>query len=116
MKLKLFQHQDLARAALHDGLILSWDTGLGKTWAMFLWSLLKVGHVTVTDAGALYIKPKAPVLIIGPGDLHQQIADEAAKHFKIKVALLPDQATFARLSRKPGSVLPNLSADGRPIL
>ena len=43
MKLKLFQKQDLARAALKDRLILGWDTGLGKTWAMFLWPLLKVG-------------------------------------------------------------------------
>ena len=41
MKLKVFQKQDLARAALKDGLILSWDTGLGKTWALYLWPLLK---------------------------------------------------------------------------
>jgi hypothetical protein len=124
MKLKTFQRQDLARAALHDGLILSWDTGLGKTWATFLWPLLKVGYVTVTDATAIRmnadnpvrIQPKAPVLIIAPGDLHQQIADEALKHFKIKVVLLPDQATFTQLSRKPGSVMPNLSAEGKPIL
>jgi len=28
--IKPFQKQDLARAACHDGLILAWDTGLGK--------------------------------------------------------------------------------------
>jgi hypothetical protein len=80
MKLKLFQKQDLARAALHDGLILSWDTGLGKTWAMFLWPLLKCGFVTVVDAAlGRVLKLKAPVLIVAPGDLHQQITDEAWK-------------------------------------
>ena len=50
MKLKLFQKQDLARAALKDGLILSWDTGLGKTWALYLWPLLKVGFERVAPA------------------------------------------------------------------
>lgn len=43
LKLKPFQLQDLSRAALHDGLILGWDTGLGKTLAGFLWPLLKLG-------------------------------------------------------------------------
>lgn len=41
--LKPFQMQDLARASLHDGLILGWDTGLGKTLAGFLWPLAKLG-------------------------------------------------------------------------
>jgi len=78
MKLKTFQRQDLARASLKDGLILGWDTGLGKTWAMFLWSLLKVGYDRLTDSPeGERLRPKAPVLIIAPGDLHLQIAEEA---------------------------------------
>ena len=133
MKLKLFQKQDLARAALHDGLILSWDTGLGKTWALFLWPLLKVGYVKVTDGHPLpsdgrgaggegfRIEPKAPVLIIAPGDLHQQILDEGWTRFRIRVTALDSQATFGRLVSRPSAsgaptVLPNLTADGRPIL
>ena len=56
-----------SRAALHDGLILSWDTGLVKTWAMFLWSLLKCSFITVVDAAlGRVLKPKAPVLIVRP--------------------------------------------------
>ena len=43
LRLKEFQRQDLARASLHDGLILGWDTGLGKTLAGFLWPLVKLG-------------------------------------------------------------------------
>ena len=110
MKLKLFQKQDLARAALHNGLILSWDTGLGKTWAIYLWLLLKVGYTIerLEDGGwklgdqpgylrpgklagvtlpptAKRLRPKAPVLIIAPGDLHQQIVDEAWDRFGIVV-------------------------------
>src|ERR1035441_1115805 len=99
MQLLPFQKQDLARAALKDGLILGWDTGLGKTWAMFLWALLKVGFVRVSEellcgcdpnarvalAEALRagerLRPKAPVLIIAPGDLHEQIAEEALTRF-----------------------------------
>src|ERR1035441_8963508 len=95
MQLLPFQKQDLARAALKDGLILGWDTGLGKTWAMFLWALLKVGFLRIRedllrdcapgDRVALgdalrageRLRPKAPVLVIAPGDLHAQIAEEA---------------------------------------
>jgi len=69
MTLKPFQKQDLARAALKDGLILSWDTGLGKTWALFLWSLLKCGFERVP--GRIYVSgsrtddPGATLLFIG---------------------------------------------------
>ena len=133
MKLKLFQKQDLARAALHDGLILSWDTGLGKTWAIFLWLLLKVGYTTDDILGLTgYLKPKPclrafspntrrlrpkqPVLIIAPGDLHQQIVDEAWEHFGIAIFPLDSQATFGRLTRSLHSAQSNLDEQGRPIV
>jgi hypothetical protein len=120
MKLKLFQKQDLARAALHDGLILSWDTGLGKTWALYLWPLLKVGYLQAPADPSTEtiprIRPRQPVLIIAPGDLHQQIAEEGWTRFRIRVVPLDSQETFGRLVCNPGSVMPNLSADGRPVL
>src|ERR1043165_2035544 len=122
MKLKLFQRQDLARAALKDGLILSWDTGLGKTWALYLWPLLKVGLEKVApDPDRLTglperIRPKAPVLIVAPGDLHQQISDEGRSHFGVVTRRLDSQETFMKLTRQPGSVLTNMTPDGRPIV
>lgn len=116
MKLKLFQKQDLARASLHDGLILSWDTGLGKTWALFLWALLKLGyHWDVVDGERRCI-PHGPILIIAPGDLHQQIAEEAWTHFRIRIQLLDGQATFERLIRTGDNVLANVTPGGRPVV
>jgi hypothetical protein len=112
MKLKPFQTQDLARAALHDGLILSWDTGLGKTWALFLWPLLKVRFHPEGDT----IVPNAPVLIIAPGDLHKQIADEGWNHFRVRVQTLDSQETFIQLTRQPNSALTHQDASGRPVL
>ena len=122
MKLKLFQRQDLARAALKDGLILSWDTGLGKTWALYLWPLLKVGLEKVApDPDRLTglperIRPKAPVLIVAPGDLHQQISDEGMSHFGVITRRLDSQEAFMKLTRQPESVLTNMTPDGRPIV
>ena len=132
MKLKSFQKQDLARAALHDGLILSWDTGLGKTWAIYLWLLLKVGHTTEAVGSTAYFPPKAgsracapnaqrlrpkqPVLILAPGDLHQQIVDEGWERFGIVVQVLDSQATFQRLTRRLQTAQSFLDEQGRPIL
>src|SRR5439155_22015231 len=73
MNLKLKQKQDLARAALHDGLIFSWDTGLGKTIGSLFWSLLKVGYTV--DEGR--IATNLPVLICGPPDGFEHWKSEA---------------------------------------
>ena len=123
MNLKTFQKQDLARAALKDGLILSWDTGLGKTWAMYLWPMLKVGFEPVPldqqqqiTGLPERIRPKAPILIVAPGDLHQQISDEGMAHFGVRVRRLDSQAAFETASRVPGSALTNMSSDGRPVV
>ncbi|HVM48406.1 MAG TPA: DEAD/DEAH box helicase [Candidatus Acidoferrum sp.] len=122
MKLKTFQRQDLARAALKDGLILGWDTGLGKTWAMFVWPLLKVGFdrppqpSTLNPQPSARLRPRLPVLIVAPGDLHQQIREEAFTHFGVVVQPLDSQQTFEQLTRLPGSRLTHTDETGRPIV
>jgi hypothetical protein len=124
MNLKLFQKQDLARAALKDGAILSWDTGLGKTWALYLWPLLKLGFEKAPppDPGACisgppeHLRPNGACLIIAPGDLHQQIADEGMAHFGVRTRKLDHQNTFMALTHQPGSQLSNLTPEGRPIV
>jgi hypothetical protein len=117
MKIKTFQKQDLARAALHDGLILSWDTGLWKTGAGYLWPLLKVGHQTLPNEstrpaalaparGPTRLAPREPVLLVVPGDLHQQSALEGVEKFNIETIPLDSQDAFLRAASKR-------SADGR---
>jgi len=64
--LKQFQIEDLARAALHDGAILSWEQGLGKSLAAVAWPLIKGARRT---------------LIIAPGSLHHQLTISAARFF-----------------------------------
>ena len=56
MKLKQFQREDLARAALHDGLILGLDTGLGKTICAYVCRLRNAATASppreLADTGA----------------------------------------------------------------
>jgi hypothetical protein len=78
-KFRQYQKEDLARAALHDGAILAWDPGLGKTAAAFVWPRLK---------GARY------VLIVAPGGLHEQIIKEGREKFGIECRPLMSQADF----------------------
>jgi hypothetical protein len=92
---KQFQREDIARAALHDGVILGIDTGGGKTIAAFTWTALKTGFQFPADA----LRPLQPVLIIAPGDLHQQIIGEGRDHFRAEVTRLDSQRTFLRLAR-----------------
>jgi len=99
MKLKTFQREDLARAALHDGLILGLDTGLGKTICAYAWPLLKVG--LLKGAGGQPVRPLCPaepVLIIASGDLHAQIIDEGHKHFNVTPTILDSQESFLQLA------------------
>ena len=56
-----FQVGDVARACVHDGGVISWEPGMGKTIATFLIPQVK---------GALR------TLIVAPEQLHQQIIDE----------------------------------------
>jgi hypothetical protein len=92
---KAFQREDYARAALHDGVILGHDTGLGKTIAMFIWPLLKAGYL----AGERGLRPAKPVLLVVPGDGHDQTDDESWKHFKTRSVRLDSQATFLKIAK-----------------
>ncbi len=93
MKLKPFQKFDMARLALASGAICGWSTGLGKSWAAYIFCLLKVGW-TKKDR----LTPKAPCLLVVPGDLHQQISDEGDRFFKSDTVKLDSQEAFDRLS------------------
>ena len=103
-----FQREDIARSALHDGLILGLDTGLGKTICAYVWPLLKIGLLRVNGKAVRPICPAEPVLFIASGDLHEQIVQEGIKHFGTSPKLLDSQEAFLKLS----SVSPN----GRRVL
>lgn len=90
---KPFQREDLARAILCDGCILSWDTGLGKTIAAFSLGLLKLGY-TVDSAG--HLTTKAAALLVAPGGLHRQIQEEGRRLFGQAVTVL-DKEIFSKL-------------------
>lgn len=93
---KLFQIEDIARAALVDGVIFSWEPGLGKTLAALAWAT---------------IKRSRRVLLVVPGHLHRQFVDTAfiffnrhliplshrrqLRHFKLHLPL-PDEAAQPR--------------------
>jgi superfamily II DNA or RNA helicase len=79
-----YQREDLARSAIHDGAIIAWDPGLGKTMAMFAWP---------------YLKRASRVLIVAPAALHEQIISEGRRHFRTEVTSIPDQATAYALLR-----------------
>jgi hypothetical protein len=72
-KFKKFQLEDLSRAAMHDGAVVAWEPGLGKSVAAFAWPLVK---------GAKRI------LIVAPGGLHQQLRESAQEHFGIHITSL----------------------------
>lgn len=73
MRLKPFQRDHYARAALSDGLILAHEQGTGKSFAgftiPFLWRSRRV-------------------LIAAPADLHTQLRETAANHFGIPLPTL----------------------------
>jgi len=108
LTLKPFQREDLARAALVNGLVLGWDTGLGKTLAMFLWALLKLGRSCLPLREEERLRPNGTVLLVAPGDLHDRIIRKAAELFGIRITLLESQDAFRAQVRR--------IENGRPIL
>ena len=98
-KFKKFQREDYARGALHDGLVLGHDTGGGKTIALFVWPALKTGFRTEFAPGEPRgLQPLAPVLLVVPGDLHQQTLDEGVSKFRLTATRLDSQAAFLERS------------------
>ncbi len=93
MKFKPFQIHDYAAAAMVDGLIGAHDTGLGKSLKAVTWPLLKCGFNVVNGA----IRVKAPVLIVAPGDLHDQLRQEFKKFYNIVPTSIDDQEGLQRL-------------------
>jgi hypothetical protein len=101
-----FQFEDYARAAMQDGIILGHDTGLGKTLALLVWALLKCGYLAEAGDGGSQrsLRPAKPVLLVVPGDGHDQTEQEAWDKFRIKagregIVRLDSQETFYRLAK-----------------
>ena len=94
MRYRPFQRQDYARLGMVDSGICAHDTGLGKTWAGYTFGLLKCGFARDGHRVAV----QAPVLIVAPGDLHEQWIREGAEYFKVHVTKLDSQETFLSLS------------------
>ena len=74
-----YQRDDIARAAIHDGLVFGWDKGLGKSLALFLW---------------MQVKGAQRVLIVAPEALHEQLVIEGRDKFGITVQPLRSQAEY----------------------
>jgi SNF2 family DNA or RNA helicase len=90
--LRPFQIEDLARAALRDSALLSWEQGLGKSLAAIAWPIVKDARRT---------------LIIAPGSLHHQITATAARFFRKTLRPLKTREDFFRLNlHKPHTGAP----------
>jgi SNF2 family DNA or RNA helicase len=93
---KKFQRNDYARTALHDGAVVGHDTGGGKGLALFVVPALKTGFERGPTVRAL--KPLAPVLIVAPGDLHDQVRNDGAEKLRARATVLDSQERFYQLS------------------
>lgn len=89
-----YQRDDLARAAMHDGAIIGWDPGLGKTMAIF---------------SLPFLKQARRVLIIAPAGLHEQICDEGREKFGIEVTPIKNQEAAIRLMQEGKLPRPHLA-------
>jgi SNF2 family DNA or RNA helicase len=96
-KFKKFQNGDYSRCALHDGAILSHDTGLGKSVAAYILPVLWLDM----DDSKQGIMPNGKVLIVAPEHLHQQLMNEAYDKFGIVPTKLNSQDDYYALSPMP---------------
>jgi hypothetical protein len=97
-----YQRDDMARAALHDGAIIGWDPGMGKTMPIFCMP---------------FIKRARYALIVAPGGLHEQLMDEGRNKFGVDVTIIQDQEHALDLMQKgilpmPGTSDPLGQTDG----
>lgn len=90
---KPFQLDDVARLALGDGAILAHEQGMGKSLEMLAWALIKQAR---------------RVLIVAPGELHEQHKETALKFFGVHLSTLEkvEQLHGYRLHRPPVAGLP----------
>lgn len=94
-----FQRDDLARAVLHDGGILSWQAGLGKSLGGLTYALLKGGRLN---------------LIVAPDSLHKQLIGEAKRFFGITLQPLMSQQAYWQDEELQASHLELLNRSKRP--
>lgn len=94
---KPFQLDDIARLALTDGAILAHEQGMGKSLEMLAWALIKQAR---------------RVLIVAPGELHEQHKETAQRFFGLHLSTLDriEQIHGYRLDQRP--VMPQASAKG----
>ncbi len=81
MKLKPFQRRDYAAAALVKGLVFAHEQGLGKSFAAFC---------------IPYVWRSRRVLLVAPGDLHDQLRETAIDHFGLALPTLKDMDDVRR--------------------
>ncbi len=80
--------------------MLSWDCGLGKSIAAVVWPLLKLGWTRQADQ----LRPKGAVLIVAPGDTHQQLNNQPGSVGKIVLGPLVLEAGRDELDEAGGRV------------
>lgn len=94
LKYKQFQKEDFARMAMTNGCIGGLDRGLGKSLGIYTVPALKTGFRK--DVKGLH--PLAPIGIIAPPGLHDQLSDEGEAHFKVRPKRLYTREQFYQLS------------------
>ena len=96
-----FQKDDMARAALMNGVLLGWEPGLGKTMPAFVMPWLwQARHA----------------LIVVQADLHEQLIKEGREKFGITVRVIDSQQTALEMLRQgilpmPGNTQAESSTD-----
>lgn len=102
---KKIQVEDIARSLHHDGLVPAWDCGAGKSWFLFIWTLLKVNDGKING-----FKPIKPVLIVTPEHLHDQLIAEANEKFGAEIMRLDSKESYRKQAPlKPGWYLTSYS-------
>jgi hypothetical protein len=79
-----FQKDDMARAALMNGVLLGWEPGLGKTMPAFAMPWLWQARNT---------------LIVVQADLHEQLIKEGREKFGVTVRVIDSQKTALEMLR-----------------
>ena len=82
LRYKRFQLEDIAAAALHDGAIICWEPGLGKTLAALSYAI---------------VKQAKRCLLVVPGGLHRQFQETALGMFGLHITRVKTVAQFYAL-------------------